>query len=127
MEYNLYNRLSRRESQIIDIVFQLTEATAKDIQDRLPDAPSNSSVRNMLKTMEEKGYLQHRREKGKFYYFPAIEQDQAKRSALRHVLTTFFNDSVPRVVSALLSERNLSQKEIEELEDLIEEARREDE
>jgi predicted transcriptional regulator len=126
MEDNLYNRLSRRESQIMDIVFELVEATAVDIQNRLPDAPSNSSVRNLLKLMEDKGYLDHRVEKGTFYYRAAIEPEHAQRSALRHVLKIFFRDSIPQVVSALLRERNLSAEEIAELERLIDQARRED-
>lgn len=127
MENNLYNQLSRRESQIMDIIFELGEATANDIQERLPDPPSNSSVRNMLRTMEERRYLAHRVEKGQFVYRAAIEPDQAQRSALRHVLTTFFGGSVPRIVSTLLSERNLTPEEITELENLIEQARKEDE
>jgi predicted transcriptional regulator len=126
MEDNLYNQLSRRESQIMDIVFEMEEATAVDVQQRLPDAPRNSSVRNLLKIMEEKGYLVHRVEKGTFYYRPAIEPEQAQRSALRHVLKIFFSDSVPQVVSALLRERNLSAEEIDELEQLIDRAKRED-
>lgn len=127
MEDNLYNRLSRRESQIMDIVFELTEVTAVDIEQRLPNAPSNSSVRNMLKTMEDKGYLQHRIEKGKFYYLAVMEPDKAKRSALRHVLKTFFDNSIPRVVSALLREQELTAEEIAELEALVNQLRKDDE
>jgi predicted transcriptional regulator len=126
MEDNLYNQLSRRESQIMDIIFELEEATAVDVQQRLPDAPGNSSVRNLLKIMEEKGYLAHRAKKGTFYYRAAIEPEKAQRSALRHVLKIFFQGSVPQVVSALLRERNLSAEELAELEQLIDRARQKD-
>jgi len=126
MEDNLYNQLSRRESQIIDIVLELGEATAVDVRQRLPDAPSNSSVRNLLKLMEEKGHLTHRVKKGTFYYKSAIEPEQARRSALRHVLKIFFGNSIPQVISALLHERNLSKEEIAELERLIDQARQDE-
>lgn len=127
MENNLYSQLSRRERQIMDIIFELREATANEVQERLPDPPSNSSVRNMLKTMEERRYLAHRVDKGQFIYRAVIEPDQAQRSALRHVLTTFFGGSIPRIVSTLLSEQDLTPEEIAELENLIEQARKEDE
>jgi BlaI family transcriptional regulator, penicillinase repressor len=127
MDENLYNKLSKRERQIIDIIFQLGEATAVDIQERLPDAPGNSSIRVMLRILEaKKGYITHREEKGRFIYRLAVEPEKTKNSALGHVLQTFFGGSIPRVVSTLLSTNDLSKEELDELARLIDEARKEE-
>lgn len=123
---NLYSRLSRRESQIMDAVFQLGEASAADIQERMPDPPGNSSVRVMLRILEEKGFLIHREEGGRYLYSPAMESDQVERSALAHLVQTFFGGSVKRIVSALLSTRDLTQEELDELAQLIEQARKDE-
>lgn len=122
----LKNKLSRRENQIMDIVYELREATAVQIQERLPDAPSNSSVRTLLRILEDKGFLTHRIESGKFIYSPAIATEKAEQSAIQHLLKTFFGGSAPRAVAALLSTADLSEAELDALSALIEQAKKEE-
>jgi BlaI family transcriptional regulator, penicillinase repressor len=125
MDEHLYRQLSRRERQIMDIVFQAGEITAADLEAQLPDPPSNSSIRVLLRILEEKGHLKHRTEKGRYIYFPAAAKEEVKKSALLHLLKTFFGGSAPQVVSTLLKTGDLSQEELDELAHLIEEARKE--
>jgi predicted transcriptional regulator len=122
----LKNKLSRRENQIMDIVYELGEATAVQIQERLPDAPSNSSVRVLLRILEEKEFLTHHTEGGKFIYTPIIPAEKAEQSAIKHLIKTFFGNSTPRAVAALLSTSDLTEDELDELSQLIEEAKKED-
>lgn len=124
MAENLFSQLSRRERQIMDIVFRNREATAAEIQTQLPDAPGNSSIRVLLRILEEKGFLTHRIEQGRFVYTPTVAPEQAKQSALQHLLKTFFGDSAPQVFAALLSTSDLSNEELDELAQMIEQARR---
>jgi len=121
----LYNQLSRRERQIMDILFQVGEATAAEILERLPEPSSNSSVRILLGILEEKGHLAHRVEGTRFIYRPTLAPETAKRSALEHLITTFFGGSPTQVVATLLDNPNLSDAEREELLRLIEQARKE--
>ncbi len=123
----LRNQLSRRESQIMDIVFQLGEATATEIQERLPDPPGNSAVRVLLTILEGKGHLTHRREGKRYIYRPTVVPEKARQSALVHLLKTFFGGSVPQVVAALLSATELSDEELDQLAQLIEQAKKEGE
>ncbi len=120
----LHTQLSRRESQIMDIVFELGEATATEILERLPDPPSNSSVRVLLTILEDKGYLQHRKQGVRYVYMPTVAPDQAKQSALSHLLRTFFGGSVPQVVATLLNTTDLSEAELDQIARLIDEARK---
>jgi predicted transcriptional regulator len=122
----LKNRLSRRENQIMDIVYELGKATAVQIQEQLPDAPSNSSVRVLLRILEEKGFLTHHVEVGKFIYSPTIPAEKAEQSAISHLLKTFFGGSAPRAVAALLSTADLTEEDLDELSQLIEQAKKED-
>ncbi len=122
----LKNKLSRRENQIMDIVYELGEATAVQIQERLPDAPSNSSVRVLLRILEEKEFLTHHTEGGKFIYTPIIPAEKAEQSAIKHLLKTFFGNSAPRAVAALLSTADLTEDELAELSQLIEDAKKEE-
>jgi predicted transcriptional regulator len=122
----LYSQLSRREAQIMDIVFELGEATATQIQERLPDPPSNSSVRVLLRILEEKGYLSHVRVDNRFVYQPRVAAEQAKQSALSHLVRTFFSGSVPNAVATLLSTHSLSPEELEEIKRLVDAAQKED-
>ncbi|WP_119072086.1 BlaI/MecI/CopY family transcriptional regulator [Aggregatilinea lenta] len=122
----LKHKLSRRENQIMDIVYELGEATAVQIQVRLPDAPSNSSVRVLLRILEEKKFLTHHTEGGKYVYTPTIPAEKAEQSAIRHLLKTFFGNSAPRAVAALLSTGDLTEGELDELSQLIEEAKKGD-
>ncbi|MHB8628933.1 MAG: BlaI/MecI/CopY family transcriptional regulator [Aggregatilineales bacterium] len=121
----LYNQLSRRERQIMDILFELGEATAAQIVERLPEPSSNSSTRILLGILEEKGHLTHRTEGGRYIYKPTLEIESAKRSALAHLKKIFFGDSASQLVAALLDDPTLSEAEREDLARLIEQAKKE--
>ena len=118
--------LSRRERQIMDAVYRLGEASVAEIAGQLPDPPTRDAVRRLAHILEEKGHLKHRREGGRNVFFPAVRPERARRSALDHLLRTFFGGSPQRLVAALLDSRRdaLSDEEIERLEGLIEHARR---
>ena len=122
----LHTQLSRRETQIMDVVFELGEATAAEILEHLPDPPSYSTVRALLTILEDKGHLTHRRNGIRYVYIPTLSSDTARQSALNHLLKTFFSGSAPQVVAALLSTNDLSPEDLEELARLIEQARNED-
>ena len=126
MRQPLHVKLSRRESQIMNAVYRLGKATATDIRDSLPDPPSNSSVRVLLRILEEKGHLKHERDGRRFVYVPTVPPDKAGYSELRQLKSTFFRDSVPGVVSALLSmsRSELSHEDLDELSKLIEKAKK---
>jgi predicted transcriptional regulator len=118
--------LSRRERQIIDILYSHGRATAADVQAALPDPPSYSAVRAMLRILEEKGHVRHEQDGPRYVYLPTVARDRAKRTALRHVLQTFFDGSAEQAISALLdgSDRRLSDGELARLAKLIDQARR---
>lgn len=119
--------LSRRERQIMDIVYARGEASAADIHADLPDPPSYSAVRALLAILMDKGHLKHRSEKGRYIYTPTRRRAQVGRSALRRVLDTFFEGSLEKAVAALLqgADARLSQEELQRLGQLIQEARKE--
>jgi len=118
--------LSRRERQIIDILYAQGRATAADVQAALPDPPSYSAVRAMLRILEEKGHVRHEQDGPRYVYLPTVARDNAKRSALRHVLQTFFDGSAEQAISALLddSSTRLSDRELDKLARMIAQARR---
>ena len=95
--------LSRREAQILDILHERGEATAAEIQARLPDPPGYSSVRKLLEILESKGIVKHSTEGRRFVYAPVTPATAARKSALRHLVRTFFNGSVEQATIALLS------------------------
>ena len=109
----------------MDIVFQSGSAAAADVLDRLPDPPSYSAVRALLRTLVEKGHLTHRQEGMKYVYLPTVAPAEAKQSALRHLLQTFFHNSPTQVVAALLdaSAAGLTQEKLDRMTALIEQAR----
>lgn len=119
--------LSRRERQIMDIVYAQGEASAAGVHQALPDAPSYSAVRALLAILVDKGHLKHRSEKGRYIYVPTRRRAQVGRSALRRVLDTFFEGSLEKAVATLLqgSDANLSPEELERLGQLIEQSRKE--
>lgn len=96
--------LTRRERQIMDLIYQAGRATAAEVRAGLPEAPSDSAVRTLLRLLEEKGHLTHEEEGQKYVYRPTTPRRDAGRSALRHLVDTFFGGSVERVVAALLDE-----------------------
>lgn len=112
--------LSRRERQIMDIVYRRGEVTAADVVDDLPDPPSYSAVRAHLRILEEKGYLRHRQQGPRYVYLPTVSHEKAKASALRHVVSTFFNGSVTQAMAALMDLGDeLTPSELERLSRLI--------
>jgi predicted transcriptional regulator len=119
--------LGRRERQIMDAIHQLGEASVGDVLDRIPDPPSYSAVRTMIRLLEDKGYLKHRREGMKYVYRPTEAPEKARRSALQHLLKTFFQDSTGDAVAAMLdlSGDRLTPEELDRLARLIEDARKE--
>jgi BlaI family transcriptional regulator, penicillinase repressor len=118
--------LSRRERQILDILYKNGRATAADVQAALPEPPSYSAVRALLRILEEKGHVRHEQDGPRYVYLPTVARDNAKRSALRHILQTFFDGSAEQAISALLDESSakLSSAELDRLARLIDEARR---
>jgi predicted transcriptional regulator len=119
--------LSRRERQILDILYQHGRATAAEVQSALPEPPSYSAVRALLRILEEKGHVRHEQDGPRYVYLPTVARDNAKRSALRHMLQTFFDGSAEQAVAALLdlSPDRLSAAELERLADAIASARKE--
>src|SRR5450432_133758 len=94
--------LARRERQIMDLLYKLERATVAQVLSALPDHPNYSTVRAQLRVLEEKGHIRHEEHGLRFVYFPAVPRDVARRSALRHLIETFFDGSTEKVVAALL-------------------------
>lgn len=119
--------LSRRERQIMEIVYARGEASAAEIHAALPDPPSYSAVRALLAILVDKGHLKHRSQRGRYIYAPTRRRTRVGRSALRRVLDTFFEGSLEKAVAALLQspDTKLSQAELERLGQLIQQARKE--
>jgi len=118
--------LSRRERQIMDILYQCGRATTAEVLRGLPNAPGYSAVRAMLRILEEKGHVKHEEESLRYVYLPIVPRAKAKRSALKHLLRTFFDGSVEQVTVALLdgSTAKLSDAELARLAQLIKKARK---
>ena len=121
------NTLSRRERQIMDVIYSRGQASANEVMENLPDPPSYSAVRALLRVLEEKGHLRHTQDGQRYVYSPKVARERVKHSALRRVLETFFNDSTEDAVAALLdiSQERLSDDELKRMEELIKQARTE--
>ena len=119
--------LSRRERQIMDIIYRQGQATAQEIRDNLEDPPSYSAVRAHLRVLEEKEHLRHRWDGPRHVFEPTVSRDRARRSALKSLLRNFFDGSHEEMMAALLkgSAGNLSDAELEKLARMIEQARKE--
>ena len=119
-------QLGRRERQIMNIVFGRGKATAAEILEDLPDPPSYSSVRGMLRLLESKGYLRHEWDGPRYVYLPTADPERVRRSAVKQLLETFFSNSMESAVAAMLgaTEKSLSYEELKRLARLIDEARR---
>ena len=119
--------LSRRERQIMDVIYRLGRASAADVRDQLPDPPGYSAVRALLRVLEEKGHLRHEQDGPRYVFLPTVARDRARRSALRQLLNTFFDDSPEEAVAALLdlSGPKLTGAELERLAARIDQAKRE--
>jgi predicted transcriptional regulator len=120
-------QLSRRERQIMDIIYREGRATATEVLERLPDPPSYSAVRAMMRVLENKGHLRHESEGTHYVYLPTLNPARARRSVLENVLHTFFGGSAERAVAALLDLQRdqLSDEELERMAQLIDEAKKE--
>ena len=121
--------LSRRERQIMDILYQRGAATANEVLAALPDPPSSSAIRTLLRILEEKGHARHIQDGIRYVYSPAHPRQSAAQHALSHVVQTFFGGSVEKVVAALVSESDgrLTDEELDRLTELIRQARTEEE
>lgn len=121
----LHRDLSRRERQIMDIVYRVGHANVAEVQERLPDPPSYSAVRAMLRILEEKGHLRHEQDGPRYVYLPTVPRDEARQSAIRRLLRTFFDGSTESAMAALLdaSDGELSDAELERLSRMIQESR----
>jgi predicted transcriptional regulator len=119
--------LSRRERQIMEIVYAHGSATAAEVLDGMPDPPSYSAVRAMMRILEDKGHLTHRHDGPRYVYSPVVPRTAARQSALKQLVKTFFDGSATQAVAALLdmSESRLTSAEADQLATLIEKAKRE--
>jgi BlaI family transcriptional regulator, penicillinase repressor len=128
MKRDGHRNLSRRERQIMDILYQQGRATAGEIREAMPDPPTYSAVRAKLRVLEEKGHVRHEEESLRYVYLPTVARDTARRSALRHMVSTFFGGSVEQAVAALLdlSAANLSRDDLDRISRMIDEARKEE-
>ena len=118
--------LSRRERAIMDILFRRGRASADDVMHELSGDPSYSTVRTQLRVLEEKGHVRHVEEGRRFVYMPAVARSAARKVALRHVIETFFEGSVERVVAALVGGEaaRLSDDELERIQALVDKAKK---
>ena len=117
---------TRREREMMDIIYKEGRATASEVMERMASPPSYSAVRATLRILEDKGHLRHLNDGSRYVYTPTVDREKARRSALDHLVTTFFDNSAASVVAALLDSRTvLSRAELDELRALIEQARKE--
>ncbi len=127
MAKQLFVHLSRRERQIMNVLYRRGQATAAEVQEGLPDPPGYSAVRAMLRTLEQKGHIKHEYEGPRYVFKPTVTRQRASQSALQQVVNTFFGGSTEQTVAALLdlSETKLSDDQLRRLTDLIKQARQE--
>jgi len=119
-------QLSRRERQIMDVIYRRSRATAAEVLDDLPDPPSYSAVRAMLRLLEEKGHVRHEQDGPRYVFLPTVNRDRARKSALKHVVRTFFDGSATDAVAALLdADAKLSESDLDRLSAMIQSARQE--
>jgi BlaI family transcriptional regulator, penicillinase repressor len=126
MSSALHTVLTRRERQIMDILFRRGRATAAEVMGDLPGNPSYSTVRTQLRVLEEKGHVRHEEEGLRYIYTPAVRVHAARKSALKHLVDTFFDGSAEKAVAALLGGEGakVSPEELERIADLIAKARK---
>jgi predicted transcriptional regulator len=126
MSKPLHASLTRRERQIMDILFRRGRATAAEVMEELPGEPSYSTVRTQLRVLEEKGHVRHEDDGVRFVYSPAVARLAARKSALRHVIDTFFDGSAEKAVAALLGGEGakLSEDQLDRIADLISKAKK---
>jgi len=121
------NPLSRREREIMDVIYRAGRASVAEVLDQLTDPPSYSAVRALLRVLEDKGHLRHEEDGPRYVFLPTVPRERARQSALRQILHTFFDGSTEQAVAALLdlSSTKLSEAELDRLSRLIADARKE--
>ena len=129
MARSLHTSLTRRERQIMDVLFRRGRATAAEVMEELPGEPSYSTVRTQLRVLEEKGHVRHEDDGVRFIYMAAVTRHAARKSALRHVVDTFFDGSPEKAVAALLGGEGakLTPDQLDRIADMIAKARKGDE
>ncbi len=125
MTKTLHAALSRRERQIMDILYRRGRATAAEVMEEIQGDPSYSTVRTQLRVLEEKGHVRHEEQGLRYIYSPAVPRRAARKSALRHVVDTFFDGSAEQTVAALVGGERLSDDELDRIAQLIARARKE--
>lgn len=118
--------LSRRERQIMDVIYQRGQATAAEVAEAIPDPPSYSAVRALLRILEQKGFVRHEAQGLRYVFLPTVKRASARRSALKGLVRTFFDGSVAQTMAALLDQQKLSPEELDRLATLIDRARKEE-
>ena len=128
MARNLHAVLSRRERQIMDLLYQLGRATAAEVGKALPGEPSDSTVRTQLRVLESKGHIRHEEDGQRYVYLPVVPRRVVSKSALKHVVNTFFDGSIEKVVAALLGPdgSKLSDEELERIAGIVAKAKAEE-
>jgi predicted transcriptional regulator len=126
MPKSIHAALSRRERQIMDILFRQGRATAAEVMAELPSEPTYSTVRTQLRVLEQKGHVRHEDDGVRFVYMPVVARHAARKSALRHMVETFFDGSPEKAVAALLGSEGakLSAEQLDRIATLIEKARK---
>ena len=124
----LHTVLSRRERQIMDTLYQLGRATAGELMKALPGEPSDSTVRTQLRVLEAKGHVRHEEEGLRYVYLPVVPRRVVRKSALKHLINTFFDGSTEKVVAALLGPDGgrLSDQELDRIAEMVAKARAEE-
>jgi predicted transcriptional regulator len=117
--------LSRRERQIMDVIYERGQATAAEVAAALPEAPSNSAIRTFLRILEDKGHLRHVQDGPRYVFLPVVPRDRARKSAMRNLVRTFFDGSAAQAAAALIDQAKLSNEEFDRLAALIDKARQE--
>jgi BlaI family transcriptional regulator, penicillinase repressor len=127
MSRSLQTTLTKRERQIMDALYRMGRATAAEILERLPGAPSYSTVRTQLRVLEAKGHVRHEEQGLRYVYVPTVPRHSARKSALKHLVDTFFEGSSAKVVAALLGGEGtkVSDEELQRIAELVKEARKE--
>jgi predicted transcriptional regulator len=120
-----HSQLSRRERQVMDILYRLGRATAGEVMNELPGNPSDSTVRTHLRILESKGHVRHEQDGVRYVFLPVAPKSSARRSALRHLIDTFYDGSAEKVVAALVGAQatRLSKEELKRLSALIDKAK----
>ena len=121
-----HTSLTRRERQIMDVLYRRSRATAAEVMAELTGEPNYSTVRTQLRVLEDKGHVRHEEEAGRYVYAPAVPRHAARKSALKHLVETFFDGSAEQVVAAVLGGEasRLSDEELDRVSALIDKARR---